>query len=273
VLCYHALHAPGTGYAENDHTALEEDLRVIDRAGFRVLPLPALVDTITGMSSVELAESRFVCLSFDDGPDIDYVDYADERLGRVKSFHRILDEYREQHPELDGAGPLAVSFVIASREARTVLDRTCIAGRNEWRDTWWRECSREGLIAFGNHSWDHVHPSLPHVEQREQLKGSFHGVDNFRDANIQVRVARVAIEQVLGHPCTRLFAYPYGHAPEYLRNEYFPKMQFQHAHLAAFTTAGEPVTRESNRWAVPRYVCGQHWSTPDGLRELLRDIA
>ncbi len=273
VLCYHALHAPGTTYAENDHTALEEDLRVIDKAGYRVLPLPALVDTLTGMSTVELAESRFVCLTFDDGPDIDYVDYSDERLGLVKSFRRILEEYRFAHPELDYDGPLAVSFVIASRQARSVLDRTCIAGRDEWRDTWWSECSRAGLIGIGNHSWDHLHPSLPQVEQREQQKGSFHGIDTYRDANVQVRVARVAIENVLGHPCTRLFAYPYGHDAEYLRDEYFPRQQFEHGHLAAFSTAGSPVTRESNRWSVPRYVCGQHWSTPDELDTLLRSIA
>jgi len=273
VLCYHGLHAPGTTYAENDHTALAEDLRVIDSAGFRVLPLPALIDTLTGMSTVELAESRFVCLSFDDGPDVDYIDYSDARLGLVKSFRRILEEYRDAHPETHSGGPLAVSFVIASREARTILDRTCIAGRGDWRDSWWSECSSEGLIAIGNHSWDHVHPSLPYVEQRTQQKGSFLAIDSYRDANVQVRIARVAIEQVLGHPSTRLFAYPYGDVPEYLVDEYFPKLQFEHGHVAAFTTAGEPVTRESNRWGVPRYVCGQHWRTPDELAALLRGLS
>jgi peptidoglycan/xylan/chitin deacetylase (PgdA/CDA1 family) len=273
VLCYHGLHAPGTSYAENDHTALEEDLRVIDRAGFRVLPLPALVDTLTGMSTVELAERRFVCITFDDGPDVDYVDYSDERLGLVKSFRRILEEYRDAHREVGFGGPLAVSFVIASREARTILDRACIAGRGDWRDSWWSECSRASLIAIGNHSWDHLHPSLPHVEQREQQKGSFYGIDTYRDANVQVRVAREAIERVLGHTSTRLFAYPYGHASSYLVDEYFPKRQFEHGHVAAFTTAGEPVTRESNRWGVPRYVCGQHWTTPDELHALLRGVA
>jgi len=272
VLCYHALHAPGTSYAENDHTALEEDLRVIERAGYRILPLPALVDTLTGMSTVELAESKFVCLTFDDGPDVDFVDYRDDRLGLVKSFRRILEEYRDARPHLAPHGPMAVSFVIASRSARSILDRTCIAGRGEWRDTWWAECSRSGLIAIGNHSWDHLHPSLPSVEQREQAKGTFLAIDSYRDANVQVRFAREAIEHVLGHASTRLFAYPFGEAPEYLVHEYLPRRQHEHGHVAAFTTAGEPVTRGSNRWTLPRYVCGQHWRTPDELDALLRGL-
>ena len=269
VLCYHALHARGTSYGENDHTALEEDLRVIGRAGFRVLPLTALVDTLTGMSTVELAESRFVCLTFDDGPDVDYVDYTDSRLGLVKSFRRILAESRERGA-MACSGPMAVSFVIASRGARTILDRACIAGRGDWRDSWWSECSRDGTIAIGNHSWDHVHPSLPSVEQRDQLKGSFFGIDNARDADIQIRVSRESIEQVLGHASTRLFAYPFGEAPSYLVHEYFPKRRLQHGHHAAFTTGGAPVTRESNRWAIPRYVCGSHWRSPDELEALLQ---
>ena len=273
MLCYHGLHAPGTSYAENDHTALEEDLRVIERAGYRILPLTALVDTLTGMSTVELAEAKFVCLTFDDGPDVDYIDYSDERLGLVKSFRRILEEYLAAHPEMDARGPLAVSFVIASRSARTILDRTCIAGRGEWRDTWWGECSRSGVIAIGNHSWDHLHPSLPSVEQREQQKGTFFAIDTYRDANVQVRVAREAIEHVLGHASTRLFAYPFGQAPDYLAREYFPRLQAEHGHLAAFTTAGEPVRRESNRWTVPRYVCGEHWRTPDELDAMLRGLS
>jgi peptidoglycan/xylan/chitin deacetylase (PgdA/CDA1 family) len=269
VLCYHALHARGTSYAENDHTALEEDLRVISRAGFRILPLPALVDTLTGMSTVELAESRFVCITFDDGPDVDYMDYSDSRLGLVKSFRRILAESR-LHCARAGDGPMAVSFVIASRGARTLLDRSCIAGRGDWRDSWWSECSRDGTIAIGNHSWDHLHESLPSVEQRDQLKGSFFGVDNPRDADIQIRVSREAIEHVLGHASTRLFAYPYGEAPDYLVRDYFPRQQLRHGHRAAFTTGGAPATREANRWCVPRYVCGSHWSTPDELERLLQ---
>ncbi len=270
VLCYHALHASGTSYEDNDHTALEEDLRVIDRAGFRILPLPALVDTLTGLSSVELAENRFVCITFDDGPDVDYMDYSDSRVGLVKSFHRILSESRERRAPA-GRGPMAVSFVIASRGARTILDRTCIAGRGDWRDSWWSECSRGGTIAIGNHSWDHLHPSLPSVEQRDQLKGSFLGVDNARDADIQVRMSHEAIEQVLGHPSTRLFAYPYGEAPEYLVRDYFPNRRAEHRHRAAFTTGGAPVTPETNRWLVPRFVCGSHWRTPDELAGLLQD--
>jgi hypothetical protein len=40
--------------------------------------------------------------------------------------------------------------------------------------------------------------------------------------------------------------------------------------LAAFSTAGEYATRESNRWDIPRFMCGLHWKSPEGLEKILR---
>jgi len=48
-----------------------------------------------------------------------------------------------------------------------------------------------------------------------------------------VRVAREAIGHVLGHASTRLFAYPFREAPDYLVRDYFPTRQRGHGHLAA----------------------------------------
>jgi hypothetical protein len=44
VLAYHALHAPDKDYASNDHVALEEDLKLIRRLGFRVAPLAEIAE-------------------------------------------------------------------------------------------------------------------------------------------------------------------------------------------------------------------------------------
>jgi peptidoglycan/xylan/chitin deacetylase (PgdA/CDA1 family) len=270
VLCYHALHAPGTTYAENDHVALEEDLRVIERRGFRIVPLPRLVENLLDPGRFDFSAARLVALSFDDGTDFDYRDYSGADVGFVKSFHGILEDHaaRGLRPVLPG--PLAVSFVIASPEARTILDVECISGRGQWNDSWWRECSQRGLIGIGNHSWDHVHPFLPTVSLSDQIKGSFHAVKTYEDADIQIRTARELIEERLSHASTRLFAYPYGHASDYLVEDYFPNRLGEHHHLAAFSTDARPVTPDVNRWNIPRFVCGEHWRTPEELEKLLR---
>ncbi len=214
VLCYHALHASGPQYRDNDHVALEEDLQAIRRSGYRIIALSELAEALRHPNGKGFPQGRFVCLTFDDGPNVDYFDYADPVVGLAKSFHRILVEFRVTHPDVivDLAKPLAVSFLIASEEARTILDRSCIAGRGDWSSCWWRACAAGGVIALGNHGWDHLHVSLPSVAQRDQRKGSFHAVDNDEDARTQVTQAREYIEAVLGMPCTRFFAYPYGHA-------------------------------------------------------------
>ena len=66
-----------------------------------------------------------------------------------------------------------------------------------------------------------------------------------------------------------LLAYPYGRYSEYLAREYLPRFADEHRVRAAFATAPEPVTPASDRWALPRYVCGHHWQAPEELRRVL----
>ena len=40
---------------------------------------------------------------------------------------------------------------------------------------------------------------------------------------------------------------------------------------AAFSTEPAPVSRRTNRWWIPRYVCGHHWKSSDELQSILRD--
>jgi hypothetical protein len=150
------------------------------------------------------AGGRWVGLTFDDGTDFDFIDLAHPHLGLIKSFYTILREAAGPNGDR-WPKPIGVSFVIASPEARKVLDRTCIAGLGQWRDTWWRDAARSGILAIGNHSWDHTHETLETIAQREQRKGTFYGVDNFEDADRQIRRAQEYINERTGRLSTRLF--------------------------------------------------------------------
>ncbi|GIR70799.1 MAG: hypothetical protein CM15mP74_20500 [Halieaceae bacterium] len=44
IFTYHSLNAPGNTYSSNDHVALECDLITLKALGYRVLPLPQLID-------------------------------------------------------------------------------------------------------------------------------------------------------------------------------------------------------------------------------------
>jgi hypothetical protein len=254
VLTYHAAHAHGYDYLGNDHLALEQDLEVIRRLNVRVAKLQDVVDFVLGRGKAELHEGRWVALTFD--------------FGCLKSFYRLLVE----SAEAGGPGlpaPTAVSFAIADPDARDELDRACFAGRGHWRDFWWHEATETGVLAFANHSWDHAHGSLAVIRQREQRKGTFLGIDNEEDANVQVLAAQRYIWFRTAGLALPFFAYPYGEAPDYLRREYFPDHEERHGIRAAFGTQGDYATAGADRWHIPRFVCGQHWRSPDELASIL----
>src|SRR3982074_2020719 len=127
ILSYHGLHASANDYADNDHVALEEDLRLIKKLGFRVAPLANIARFVLGKGASPLDRGNWVGLSFDDGTDRDYLDMDHPVLGHIKSFYTILKD-SGTGPHRAWPQPTGVSFVIASPEARAVLDRTCIAG-------------------------------------------------------------------------------------------------------------------------------------------------
>jgi len=227
--------------------------------GFTVISASILVDYLLNKCWNKL-NGKYVVLSFDDAPDVDYFDFQHPDFGCIKSFHRLLQEYKVP----------AISFVIASPKARSELDKTCIAGRNEWRDNWWNDAIDNGLLEIGNHSWDHNHATLETVAQRNQEKGNFHVIDTWEDADIQIRKAEQYIQSKTRHRATGLFAYPYGHTNNYLLQQYLPDYQYQHAIKAAFTTAGQHVTPDSHCWQIPRFICGEHWKQPEELKMILR---
>ena len=273
VLCYHSWTVNGTDYGNNDHEALKQDLQILARKGYQVLPVEALVALLRGELDVSVAAGRkLVCLSFDDGRDHDYLPADYGEIGTIPGFHALLEQSREWLAQCV-EGYRAVSFVIASPEARSIMDREAARGQDEWRDCWWEGCAQAGVIGIANHSWDHVHETLPEVRQRDNTKGNFHAIDNFEDADRQISAAQDYIRLKTGNRILPLFCYPYGHVSEYVRDEYLPQQGERLGLHAAFSTAGASVTPASNIWSLPRFVCGWHWRSPQEFEALLDEVA
>ncbi|MEX0915271.1 MAG: polysaccharide deacetylase family protein [Wenzhouxiangellaceae bacterium] len=265
ILTYHSLHAPGERYAENDHTALASDLQTLHEAGYEIVSLRQVTERLLGGDRTWFETGRKAALSFDDGCNHDFIDFVHPDIPTLKSFYTILREFNALHRP--AAPARATSFVIASPVATALLDHSCIAGRGQWHHLWWRQAAESGLLDIGNHSWDHLHPTLPFVCHTQDVRDDFSRVDNALDAALQIEQAERFIRQVVGEEyASGLFAYPDGKYSAYLVDEYFPSRQTIHA---AFTTAGRPVTADADRWRIPRYCCGDHWDSPDSLCALL----
>lgn len=267
ILTYHALHAPGWDYSSNDHVALEHDLQIIRRQGFRVASLAAIADAVLSGSVEQLAAEKVVGISLDDGTDHDYLDFSHPDYGHLRSMARVL---REHGGDLGypGGQATATSFVIVSPDARAQLDRSCIAGRGQWRDAWWEEAAREGVLAIANHSWDHLHPTLDAVVATQAERGRFDTVTSQADAEREIGDAERYLQARTGGLSAGLFAYPYGHHNDFLVRSYLPA---QEAVRAAFVGGGDYVRPGANRWAIPRFICQEHWQAPEQLERILAE--
>jgi hypothetical protein len=268
ILTYHAMNIAGNDYADNDHVALAEDLRTIHRLGLRIVPLARIVDVLLGAAPESTVE-RAVGLSFDDGSWFDWYDLEHPTCGMQRGFAGVLRDFCAA----TGAQAPATSFVIVSPEARATLDRTCLIGRDWWGDEWWPQALRENRIAIESHSWDHNHATLEHTAHSTPRRGTFTTIDDYANADAEIRQASEWLDARLPMRKTRLFAYPYGDSNDYLVCDYLPRRIHEHGLSAAFAGHPQPVERDSNRWLLPRYVCGLHWHAPGELEALLRDAA
>jgi hypothetical protein len=271
VLTYHAVNISGNDYANNDHVAFAADLRLIDDLGLRIVPLHWVVDRLLGHA--ERALEGCVALTCDDGSDFDYFDLDHPTHGPQRSlFNCMLDFIDERgigaQPDLH-----LTSFVIASAEARGHLDRNCLAGRGWMSDRWWRAALDSGRIAIENHSWDHNHAAIPLPGIAGMQRGSFSVVDNRERADAEIAAATRSIDARIAPQRTSLFCYPYSQSNDYLRREYFPQMENVHGMRAAFGDGAAPIGMDSDRWNLPRYICGYHWKSPEALRSILLDSA
>ena len=276
ILTYHSQNIAGNDYATNDHVAFAEDLQLLSSLGWRVVPLTEVVEMLLKPdANWPDCSHNVVAISFDDGSDFDFRDLPHPNAGIQRSLLNVMRDFNATHA---GAQPTlhATAFVIVSPDAREILDRTCMLGSRWWNDDWWPAAVASGLMHIGSHSWDHCHETLPRIAQRNQQKGDFWGIDTDADADGQIRVAAEFIDRICPNPGVQLFAYPYGHANDYLVREYFPRQVLDTSNCvvtAAFSTDPAPVTRNSNRWNLPRFVCGHDWKSSDDLAAILRDAA
>ncbi|MEP7155232.1 MAG: polysaccharide deacetylase family protein [Betaproteobacteria bacterium] len=273
VLTYHSQNIDDNEYAGNNHVAFAEDLKLITQSGWTIVPLTKVVELFDRPSPAW--PRNMVALSFDDGSDFDYTDLPHPVAGMQRSMLNIMRDFQTVYPS---AQPQlhATAFVVVSPDARVILDQTCMLGTRWWNHDWWADAVASGLMDIGSHSWDHCHVTLPEIRQRNQRKGDFWGVDTEADADAQIAASMDFIHSVAPNAGAQLFAYPYGHAVDFLVNEYFPQRFLANpgqSVSAAFSTDPRPITANSNRWNLPRYVCGHDWKSSDDLAAILRDAA
>lgn len=264
ILAYHSQNIAGDEPANNDHVALAADLEVLHAAGCRFVSLSTLVDTVfTGDSPAP--DSRLVCLTFDDGCDYDVRTLEFPGHGMQPGLLQVMESFIGRHGSTSQPGLHATSFVIASPDARRIIDNKSLFGYGHMSDDWWRAADAHPLMAIGNHGWDHNHPDL---EEGQYARGGFKMVNNFEHCQQQVVQAADFIEKKTGRKPS-FFAYPFGESSEYIRSKYFPLHRDQHRCLAAIGTGPGLVSAQSNRWNLPRFVCGRDWSTPAELLNTL----
>lgn len=271
ILTYHAVNISGNEYATNDHVAFAADLRLIHALGLRIVPLHHVVANLLGRTNDDL--SGCVALTCDDGTDLDYRDLDWPGHGMQRSLFNCLRDFQSEFDESAQPGLHLTAFVIASREARAHMDRECLFDLGWMNDGWWRTAIESGLIAIENHSWDHNHAAIPLPGIGGMTRGSFHDVNNIARADAEIIAAARAIDAHIAPTRTTLFCYPFGHVPEYLQRDYFPNRMAEHGMDAAFGDAGAALTEHTDRWNIPRYVCGWHWKSLDELRAILLESA
>jgi len=272
ILTYHALNISGNDYATNDHVAFASDLELVTRAGWQIQPLHRIVDCLFDAGGT--LPEKTIAFTFDDATDFDFADLPHPTAGPQRSMLNILRDFAAAHP---GAQPglHATSFVIAAPEARAAMDRACIIDRGWMNDHWWPEAVASGLMGIANHSWDHNHECMARVAQRNQEKGNFFCIDTEADADAQVREAARFIAARAPNPSVALFGYPYGHVNAFLSKDYLPRQAASPEPFvkAAFGTDAGFMSSDSDRWNLPRFVCGWHWKSSEELAALLRDPA
>lgn len=266
ILTYHAGNISGNEYADNDHLALASDLAMFTAMGWRVVPLQWLVEQRLGLANRDLA--RCLVLTCDDGTDLDVRDVVYPGLGVQRGFLGCLEDAISAAPVIQRDVHMT-AFVIADPDARSRMDRECLHGLDWMREDWWAGAQTSGRMAIECHSWDHNHAILPDTGVDGMARGDFHQVDNAVRAASEIDRAVDYINGVIAPARCRFFAYPYGHANDFLQREYLPARGAELGLMAAFGVQGEPMTMASDRWHLPRYVCGWHWRSPAELAGIL----
>ncbi len=268
VLAYHSQNVFANCYGQNDHLSLSQDLRTIQAMGLRVVPLQWLVDGLSGKRPLtDLSDA--VCVTFDDGCNLEVFNLEFPGWGLQQSFVDILKKFRTEFADQGQADLHATTFVIASPQVRQRIDEESLFGKNWMSDDWWAQTQLDGVLDIQNHGWDHKHPTQDSQGNDKREHFRFDTVDTFEECELQVRQAAEYIAARAQRSKPQFFAYPYGKSSAYLRGTYFPQHADSLGIEAAFSTTPEHVTLQSERWALPRYVCGRDWKTPQCFEHIL----
>lgn len=267
ILTYHSANVGGRQYAENDHVALAADLPLIAASGWRFASLDEVVEKVLDQAGAA-SDECLLALTCDDGITLDYRDFEHPIHGPQRSFSNILGDFISGNPGLPHA-PHLDCFVIASPEARQQLDTKDFLGLGLWDDQWWAPANQAGLLSIQNHSWDHNHPTVDPTAHKHNRRGSFSGIDTESECAAEIDQASAYIEAVSGRR-PRHFAWPWGQASHYARHEYLPQHAAALGLVAAWSCEPGLVQAGSERWFLPRLVCGQHWRSTAELAELLQ---
>jgi hypothetical protein len=100
------------------------------------------------------------------------------------------------------------------------------------------------------------------------VRGEFHAVANEALAEFEIAQAQDYIAARTGRTPT-VFCYPFGHIPPFVHDDWLPRRGTSIGLDVAVGDGAQPVTPASDRWNLPRYICGWHWKTPDQLRVIL----
>ena len=261
ILTYHSQLLFGNDYASNSHVALAADLQVIAASGRQIIGLRELI--AAQRDARDLALDELVCITFDDGPDFDWLDIEHPDHGPQASFATLLRRHAAAHPQQRPA--CATSFVIADARARYEISTQAMG--HEWmNDGWWRGAAASGVLQIDSHGLDHRHPCLA---PGDAAWGHFHGIDSEAACAEQVDSASALIEARSGQR-PQVFAYPYGQATDYLRHEYLPRHAQRLGLVAAASIEPGHFHWDSDPWFLPRYVSMAHWHGPEDLARLLR---
>lgn len=269
VLTYHSQIFTADGYAGNDHVRLAEDLRRIHAARLPVVPLQQIVDLLLGRVGSR-AMDRAVCITFDDGALLDFEDVKHPDQGPQRGFLNILRDFRDEHGKDALPSLHATSFVIACPEARRRMDQRSLFGLGWMGHDWWPQAAADPMLSLGSHGWDHHHPD---VDPADPARGRFDNVDTEAACRRQVVDASRLIAELSGGTWPCVFAYPFGQASDYLRQEFLPRCTAEHRLDAAVSTEPDYVTESSDRWWLPRFVAGRDWKTPEDFDCLLAGLS
>ena len=264
ILTYHSQNISGNDTSNNDHKALEADLQALHSAGCRFVSVQSLVNSLFGDEVPDPGEDTdrpVVCLTFDDGCDFEVRTLEFAGFGIQPGFLSIMEDFIQQHGEDAQPGLHATSFVIASPQARQIIDQGSLFGQGHMSDDWWRSAANHPLLDIGNHGWDHNHPDLA---EEHHSRGGFTVIDTLEHCRRQVVQAGEFIQGITGQ-WPQVFAYPFGESSDYIRDEFFPEYGHEHHSVAALGTRAGLVSAQSSRWDLPRFVCGRDWSSPGEL--------